>query len=543
MSLGGAAGGVRKRKKGPKVVLINIKNTQYPAIARCGKRLGWCATESTEKNLLFWYDVHVGVDFCLTLRPWQFVNHFPGTFAISRKVELGRNYERMQRLFPDFYNFHPLSFVLPTQLSDLQHYMRSASLRKRTFIVKPDLGAQGRGIFLVMDPDSMSGYRHSAIAQQYISPFLVRGLKFDFRIYVLLTSIDPLRVYIYDEGMARFCTEAYRKPRPHNLKEVFCHLTNYSVNKKNDNYERPTDSESGHKRSLTSVFGELSGLGCDVVGLQKKIDDLIVLTIIAAQPHISHNYKASVKADDGKSRCFEILGFDVLVDKRAKPWLLEVNSSPSLLCESPFDKELKDGLITGAMQIIDLDPGFKKRTIAYERERTVKRISGVSQSGEAGKLWDAARESELAGGTGWRLIHPSSERQEVYDFVEGTIGKHSIDGVSENAATQKRREAIQQAISEKEKLSELAPKVKAKKVKVVDDVPSPPIQIGRTPKSQLLLREAKLSKIVSDAKREQAARLQGEGQLAAQIGRKGSFSHLGKIPPLSTQQLVFGSDL
>jgi hypothetical protein len=44
----------KQKKKGPKVIYFNIDNTQYPAIARCGKRLGWRPTESTEKNLLFW---------------------------------------------------------------------------------------------------------------------------------------------------------------------------------------------------------------------------------------------------------------------------------------------------------------------------------------------------------------------------------------------------------------------------------------------------------------------------------------------------------
>ena len=47
----------------------------------------------------------------------------------------------------------------------------------------------------------MGGYGESAIAQQYIAPCLLEGLKFDFRIYALVSSIDPLRVYIFREGM------------------------------------------------------------------------------------------------------------------------------------------------------------------------------------------------------------------------------------------------------------------------------------------------------------------------------------------------------
>jgi tubulin polyglutamylase TTLL6/13 len=136
------------------------------------------------------------MDFCLTLRSRQFVNHFPGTFGISRKVELWRTYKRVRRLFPDLYTFHRLLFVLPTQLSDLQRRMRTSTLQKRTLIVKPDRGAQGRGIFLMMNPNDLVGYDDSAIAQQYVAPLLLGGLKFDFQIYALLTSIDPLRIFI-----------------------------------------------------------------------------------------------------------------------------------------------------------------------------------------------------------------------------------------------------------------------------------------------------------------------------------------------------------
>jgi tubulin polyglutamylase TTLL6/13 len=538
----GAAVPARPKKRGPKVIYFNVDNTQYPAIKRCGKRLGWRPTESTEKNLLFWYDVHVGVDFCLTLQPWQFVNHFPGTFALSRKVELWRTYERARRLFPDLYTFHPLSFVLPTQLSDLQRHMRTATLQRRTFIVKPDLGAQGRGIFLVMDPDSLAGHEDSAIAQQYVAPLLLGGLKFDFRLYVLLTSIDPLRIYIYDEGMTRFCTAAYRKPRPHNLKDVFCHLTNYSVNKKNENFRQSAAEDAGHKRPLTGVLGELAGLGCDVAALRRRIDDLVVLTVLSAQPFIAHNYRASVKADDGRSRCFEILGFDVLIDKRMKPWLLEVNSSPSLLCESPFDKDLKDSLIAGAMAIIDLDPAFKKKTIAYERARTVRRISGEAEAGGGKKLWDPERETEIAQTTRWRLIHPTGDGQDVYDRVLAEVQKLPIDGVAETAASQRRREAIQQAIHDKE-ATQQPPAKKPMRVKAADPPPPPPMKIGRTPRSQLLLREAKLSRLRSEAKREQAARIQGGQPEGPHPRVRERLSSCEKLPPLATQQLVLELDL
>lgn len=52
------------------------------------------------------------------------------------------------------------------------------------------------------------------------------------RMYVVVTSFHPLRVYFYQDGLARFATENYSND-PKVLKNKFVHLTNFSVNKKN----------------------------------------------------------------------------------------------------------------------------------------------------------------------------------------------------------------------------------------------------------------------------------------------------------------------
>lgn len=93
---------------------------------------------------------------------------------------------------------------------------------------------QGRGIFIV-DEISEVPIDEPLIASRYLaSPLLINGLKFDIRLYVLLTCMDPWRVYIFNEGLVRFASEEYDAT---NIKtNKFAHLTNYSINKKNEKY-------------------------------------------------------------------------------------------------------------------------------------------------------------------------------------------------------------------------------------------------------------------------------------------------------------------
>jgi tubulin polyglutamylase TTLL6/13 len=377
----------------------------------------------------------------------------------------------------------------------------AGSGRSRTFIVKPDLGSQGRGIVLIQDPDSVSNCRDAAVAQEYITPYLVDGLKFDLRIYVLMASVDPLRIYILKEGMARFCTELYHAPTANNLREIYRHLTNYSVNKHNTRFKQNGEAEGtddqSHKRSMSCVFSEIAALGGDVDELRAEIDRIVVLTILSVHPWLQHNYRASFKSDSGPSHCFEILGFDVLIDKDLKPWVLEVNHSPSLHCDSGFDMELKEKVIMGALKIADIPPDFMEDFLQEEKEQTLLRIEGTARSPVRPKRpVNFDRQQRIARQTDWRLIYPDGDRyQEV-------VESNGVGWMDDTLASSKRKVAIQDQIS---KLAErnAGPQKKPGKVFVPRFDPPPRTRDSMRPtKSMILLKEARLAKLNEEATRE-----------------------------------------
>ena len=92
-----------------------------------------------------------------------------------------------------------------------------------------------------------------------------------------------------------------------------------------------------------------------------NIKDVIIKTIIAVEPHIALNMKQSKY----RNICFELYGFDILIDEKLKPWLLEVNVCPSLSSSSPFDKIIKTTLLCDLFHLIGFQIYDRKK---YEKE-------------------------------------------------------------------------------------------------------------------------------------------------------------------------------
>lgn len=102
------------------------------------------------------------------------------------------------------------------------------------------------------------------------------------RIYVVVTSFYPLRIYVYREGLARFATEKYSKEAE--AKNLYVHLTNYSINKKNKNFKNRknlADDTLPYKWSLTAFFHRLKKCGINVDLIWEQIYDVIIKSILS----------------------------------------------------------------------------------------------------------------------------------------------------------------------------------------------------------------------------------------------------------------------
>jgi hypothetical protein len=239
--------------------------------------------------------------------------------------------------------------------------------------------------------------------------------------------------------MARFCTEPYEKPNSGNLENLFAHLTNYSLNKKN-NFD--SNIETGHKRPMSSIFAEVKARGFDVPALKAQIDEMIRLSVASVQPFLANNYRTAVSVNDGKSRCFQLLGFDIMIDKNARPWLLEVNHMPMLDIDTAFDRELKFDVITGIFKILGLTAGFRQEVIRRQKAETELRING-STNLPIQPIFDPELESKTAAEcTNWRQLYPIVGNMESQIDKALTYSKRGSAISIENMASRARHNAV-----------------------------------------------------------------------------------------------------
>ena len=231
---------------------------------------------------------------------------------ICSKNNLFRVLDQMRTLYPEEYNFYPRTWYLPDQLHQLACDIRKLNEKKikpkPTFIVKPDEGSQGDGIYLIRDSQEYiyNGNRNH-VCQEYISNvFTIDKFKFDLRIYVVLKSVEPLEFYICREGLARFSTVPYENPTNKNLHESFMHLTNYSLNKRSATFNRSERDDEGSKRTLTSVLTRIERMGYKAEFLWELIEELVSKTIIAIIPDLKIEMMAALPPGKPGPSCFQV---------------------------------------------------------------------------------------------------------------------------------------------------------------------------------------------------------------------------------------------
>jgi hypothetical protein len=322
---------------------------------------------------------------------YQKFNHFPRShkhLGCKRGMALSlRNWEQSVAN-----TFTPQTLFYPAEKEAIEMLMTSGPEGKR-YIWKPARGSCGRGIMISRsgaDDDSwrliMKEINHKAtdvtapemaripymsyVVQEYIEdPLVVDGRKLDLRLYVGVTSFDPLTVYLHNEGLVRFAAEAYASDTSSetgNADARFKHLTNYSLGRKLEADQHGSLDLKWPLNKFRARLDELHGAehpSLSYTALMAKAKGMIVETLLAAKANISAaTRRQTVGSGDNY---VELFGFDIMFDGAGNAWLIEVNTLPSLESSSTMDYQVKSAVATDLLNMGQLEL-FQRPASAFE---------------------------------------------------------------------------------------------------------------------------------------------------------------------------------
>lgn len=450
---------IRKLIKGSTIQFeaSNPRDVVLLSAVECGYRVIPRGSRDAEPDVVWIEAQPMSVAAVKELSPHQRVNFYPGMKLCATKCEFARVMGRMQRLFPGEFDFIPKTWSLPEDAAIFREHCAAekAELAARShppavYIVKPDEGCGGDGIYLTTDTQRIS--HPQCVVQEYLHrPLLLGGLKFDLRVYVLVTSIDPLRYFVCREGLARMAVDPYEAPSPQNMRNTNLHLTNYSLNKFSSRFIPNVafnDDEASTKRSITTAFRQLAdeypkkGLDAVAAGsphnfchhhapfdaepIWDQIVDIAGKVLAAVSPIVTavagattiHSAAAAAATASRASaassaaaipppaldaaqgsylpKCFHLLGFDVFIDDDQRCHLFEINNHPSLLTDAPVDFTVKSAVVKPLVRMVAYDTASSRRRRARLARQQLAAATSAPEGRSGGRNNRTAKASDSA---------------------------------------------------------------------------------------------------------------------------------------------------
>ena len=173
------------------------------------------------------------------------------------------------------------------------------------------------------------------VVQKYTeNPLLIDGRKFDIRAYMIVVCMKPYLV-LYQPGYVRMSLNSYTTENF--AKDKITHLTNNSVQKNHPDYknlkEKSIISIDNLVESIISL-GKLQSKEEYAVKVDKKIQEIMALIFTVIKDKL-----------DRKFGCFELFGFDFLLDDNLNPYLIEINTNPAIYTDTQVQKDLLPKLV------------------------------------------------------------------------------------------------------------------------------------------------------------------------------------------------------
>eukprot|EP01062_Namystynia_karyoxenos_P033877 TRINITY_DN24868_c0_g1_i2.p1 TRINITY_DN24868_c0_g1~~TRINITY_DN24868_c0_g1_i2.p1 ORF type:complete len:553 (+),score=179.84 TRINITY_DN24868_c0_g1_i2:76-1659(+) len=276
----------------------------------------------------------------------QRVNHLPRSEMICDKRSLALLLNYLLRRGPaHIWDWYPQTCA---SLEEWREAMRDPVCRRDVWVVKPDHGWGGKGLEVVpADQVNVGCFADGCVVQRYVSPgsVLLDGCKFDVRLYVLVTSLSPLRIYAGTDGLVRVCCMPFGEPGRdgNDLKK---HVTNRKLNAGDGSYVAGDEAGmTGNNRGYAAL--RAAGVLCR--DFWKRCHSVVLRTIFAFLPFALDALSGS--GGDGRM-CFELLAYDFTLAADGEPLLCEVNQRPSFSLRDPWLRRMKIRLLRDMIALL-----------------------------------------------------------------------------------------------------------------------------------------------------------------------------------------------
>lgn len=192
---------------------------------------------------------------------------------------------------------------------------------------------------------------NKCLAQEYFHTHKVNHHKFDVGVYVVITDIEPLRAYFYDDVLIRVCKRAY----PTTIEEFVNDEETWVINDYKPIWkvaEFQKHYNGNNRDTLKAYFDTVTPNGGET--LLENLNDRIRKALLIALPRI----KAATRKYPSRSNFFEMVRFDFLIGEDAVPKLIEVNMSPNLAPKNEVDGRMKRRLVDGLFELVGVTPSL-----------------------------------------------------------------------------------------------------------------------------------------------------------------------------------------
>lgn len=312
--------------------------------------------ESPSEAELFFYDGLYRINKYLHIDPSLYVSKIPGFYEICHKLFA---FERFNSYLTNF-KFFPTTFLHSTQNLKMPDFI-SKMTDHTTLIFKPNLTYGGKGIILFQGKEKLKNALDkntlpNGIFQEYIQPKLINNHKFSVRLYLMITCLDPLSLFLYKEAACYFCAEEYKMPNQDNLTDLCSHLSCFSLNRQNERADISTLVRK-YSDAILSITSDIERK--EIWEKMKKLSTHAILALHMDMLRMAE--EACIKNDESfetqekipyQKRFFHLLSLDVVIDSNLNPLLFDISDNPGNKSLNDVDAELKHSLIKDEFTLI-----------------------------------------------------------------------------------------------------------------------------------------------------------------------------------------------